>query len=300
VISPDIDQIVPVREDGFGVRRIVVDPRLGRVERLELTKALSSWGSEQAIRARAAHLASAFEGAYGRVLRIERSGESLAIVSAIPDGVLLSDVLAALEFKTVTMSGGELLQLAASVVTAVAGIHEHIAPRSHGALTPAHIVVHRDVTTTLPGAIFAEALQALERNREVLWREFGLALPASASLPRFDQRGDVTQLGTVVLAIAVRRGLRRDEYPRGTTDLVNSVALSDDLTKDARVRQWLHDTLQLQGRVVFSSAVDAAAALSDIVPPLPHDDATMLELQATLLQLCGGADVDLLAHFRAS
>ena len=299
VISPDTDQIVPVREDGFGARRIVVDPRLGRVERLELAKPLSSWGCEQAIRARAAHLASAFDGAYGRVLRIERTGEALAIVSAIPDGVLLSDVLAALEFKTVTLSGNELLQLARSVVESVAGIHERIAPRSHGALTPAHVVVHRDGGTTLTGAVFAEALQSLERNREILWREFGLALPSSASLPRFDQRGDVTQLGAIVLAIAIRRSLRRDEYPRGITDLVNTVALSEDLTKDARVRQWLQDALQLQGRGVFSSAVDAAEVFSNIAPPLPQDDVTMLALQTALHQL-SGATVDPQPHLRAS
>jgi hypothetical protein len=300
VISPDTDQITPVREDGFGVRRIVVDPRLGLVERLELATALSSWGSEQAIRARAAHFASTFEGAYGRVLRIERTGEALAIVSAIPDGIPLSDVLAALEFKTVTLSGDALLQLAASVVEAVAGIHARIAPRSHGALTPAHIVVQRDGAATLTGAVFAEALQALERNREVLWREFGLALPASASLPRLDQRGDVTQLGTIVLAIAIRRSLRRDEYPRGTTDLVNGVALSEDLTKNARVRQWLQDTLQLQGRVVFSSAADAAQVFAEFVRPVAQDDVTVLALQTALRQLCGAVKADPLPHLRAS
>jgi len=299
VISPDTDQTAPVREDGFGVRRSAVDSRLGHVERLELTRPLSSWGSEQAIRARAAHLAAAFDGAYGRVLRIERAGEALTIVSAVPEGVPLSDVLAALEFKTITLSGDELLQLAASVVDAVAAIHGSIAPRSHGALTPAHIVVQQNGMTTLTGAVFAEALQSLEHNREVLWKEFGLALPASASLPRFDQRGDVTQLGAIVLSIAIRRGLRRDEYPRGTTDVVNTVAPTDDVEKNGRVRQWLQDTLQLHGRVVFSSAVDAAQVFTEIVPPVTKDDATTVALQAALRQLCGEPK-EALPHLRAS
>ena len=57
----------------------------------------------------------------------------------------------------------------------------------------------------LTDAVFGPALEGLGRNREQLWREFGLALPASASLPRFDQRSDVTQVGAVVLAIAIRR-----------------------------------------------------------------------------------------------
>jgi hypothetical protein len=300
MVLHDSDQNTPLREDGFGVRRIVDDPTLGLVERLGLAPALSSWASEQAIRARAAHLTAAYAGVHGRVLRIERSGESLAIVSAIPDGVPLSDVLAALEFKTVILAGPELLALALSVVDAVAITHERLAPRAHGALTPAHLVVQRDGVTVLTGAVFAEALQALERNREALWREFGLALPSSAGLPRLDQRGDVTQLGAAVLAIAVRRTLRRDEYPRGTIDVVGDMSLSDDPARDARIRGWLQDTLQLHGRVVFSSAVDAAEAFRDIVPPRSRDAATTVALQTALRQLCGGPEVDTLPHLRAS
>ena len=299
MVLQDSDQNTPLREDGFGVRRIVDDPRLGLVERLELAPALSSWASEQAIRARASHLASVYADAFGRVLRVERSGEALAIVSAIPDGIPLSDVLAALEFNTVTLSGEELLALARSVVDAVAAIHDRLGPRAHGALTPAHIVIQRDASTILTGAVFAEALHSLERNREALWREFGLALPSSASLPRLDQRGDVTQLGAVVLAIAVRRTLRRDEYPRGVIDVVSEVALSDDTARNASVRGWLQDTLQLHGRVVFSSAVDAAEAFRDIVPS-GRDEVTTLALQTALRQLCGGPKVDPLAHLRAS
>jgi hypothetical protein len=300
VLSPDTDPNAPLREDGFGVRRVVVDPRLGLVERLELAPALSSFAAEQAIRARAAHLASAFAGAFGSVLRIERSGNSLAIVSAVPDGIALSDVLAAVEFKTVTLSGGELLELAASVVDAAADVHQRLGTHAHGALTPAHIVLQRDGSTILTGAVFAEALQSLERNRELLWREFGLALPPSASLPRLDQRGDVTQLGAIVLAIGVRRILRRDEYPRAATDLVHTVSLTDDLPKTSRLRQWLQDTLQLHGRVVFASAVDAAAAFREILPPDARDGVTRLALQTVLRQLCGGPRVDSAAQVRAS
>jgi len=295
-----MDPNAPVREDGFGVRRVVDDPRLGRVERLELAPALCSFACEQAIRARAAHLGSVSEADAWRVLRIERKGGTLAIVSAVPDGVALSDVLAALEFNTVTLSGDELLELAASVVNAVAAAHSHMPTRAHGALTPAHIVVRPDGSTILTGAVFAEALQSLERNREALWREFGLALPSSASLARFDQRGDVTQLGAVVLAVAVRRSLTRDEYPRGTNDVVNSVSLSDDPSKTSGLRQWLQDTLQLHGRVVFSTAVDAAEAFAGVVPPAARGGATTLALQTALRQLSGAPKLDPLPHLRAS
>jgi hypothetical protein len=295
-----MDPNAPVREDGFGVRRVVDDVRLGRVERLELAPALCSFACEQAIRARAAHLGSVSDADAWRVLRIERKGGTLAIVSAVPDGVALSDVLAALEFKTLTLSDEELLELAASVVNAVAATHSHMPTRAHGALTPTHIVVRPDGSTILTGAVFAEALRSLERNREALWREFGLALPSSASLARFDQRGDVTQLGAVVLAIAVRRSLTRDEYPRGTNDVVNSVSLSDDSSKTSGLRQWLQDTLQLHGRVVFSTAVDAAEAFAGVIPPTSRGGVTTLALQTALRQLCGAPKIDPLPHLRAS
>ena len=125
----------------------------------------------------------------------------------------LSDILAALEFNTLTLADDEVLALAASVVRAAGMMHETLGPLAHGALSPGHAVVTREGSTIFTGAVFGDAIQALKRNREHLWREFGLALPPSASLPRFDQRGDVAQLGTLVLAIGLRRCLGRDEFP---------------------------------------------------------------------------------------
>jgi hypothetical protein len=122
--SRDTDQTPSVRQDGFGARSIVFDPQLGRVERLDLTPALANAASEQAIRARAAYLANVEDSPLGRVLRIARKGDVLSVCSAAPDGVQLSELLAGLEFKTISLSGEELLELAASVVTALATMHE--------------------------------------------------------------------------------------------------------------------------------------------------------------------------------
>jgi hypothetical protein len=284
----DTDQTPSVRQDGFGARCIVSDPRLGRVERLDLTPDLSTSVSEQAIRARAAHLTSVEESPVGRVFRIQRTGDALSVFSEAPDGVSLSDLLAALEFKTITLTGDDLLELAASVVTAVATMHERLPALAHGALTPAHICILRDGTTMLTGAVYGDALQALQRNREHLWREFGVALPAAASLPRFDQRGDVTQLGAVVLAITTRRSLRRDEYPRSTSELATTATVSAIAAIDSKLRTWLQDALLLHGRVVFTSAVEAARAFRDILPAASgQNGAEPLALQAAIRQLCG-------------
>ena len=292
-----------VRQDGFGARSITGDPQLGRIERLDLTPALASAESEQAIRARAAFLTSIEDQPIGRVVRISRNGDALSVFSAAPDGVQLSELLAGLEFKTISLSGEELLELAASVVSAVGTMHERMPSIAHGALTPEHVVLQRDGTAVLTGAVYAEALQSLKRNREHLWRDFNVALPTAASLPRFDQRGDVTQLGALVLAITQRRSLRRDEYPKATREIALSVSVNTNPTTTSKLRLWLQDALQLHGRVSFGSAVEAARAFREVLPPAAERTLEALALQTAIRQLYGEAAAEtsgVLPHLRAS
>lgn len=287
-MAGETDQAPSARQDGFGTRSMVVDPQHGQVERLDLTPALSAPASEQAIRARAGYHNSLDDSPVGgRLVRITRTGDTLSLFSVCPDGVPLSDVLAGLEFKTISLSGEELLELAASIVSALATMHERMPGIAHGALTPAHIVLQRDGSTMLTGAVFVDALQALQRSREPLWRDFGIAMPTSASSPRFDQRGDVSQLGAIVLAITERRSLRRDEYPKHTQDMALSVNVTGNPITDAKLRTWLQDALQLHGRVTFSSAVDAARAFRDVLPAAEERTLEALALQTAIRQLCG-------------
>jgi len=289
-MARETDQAPSAREDGFGTRSLVHDPQHGRIERLDLTPALATPASEQAIRARASYHNSLDDNRLGRVVRITRTGDALSVFSASHEGVSLSELLAGLEFKTVSLSGEELLEVAASIVRALATMHERLAVIAHGALTPAHIVLQRDGSTVLTGAAFVDALQALQRSREHLWRDFGIALPSSSSTPRFDQRGDVTQLGAVVLAITERRSLRRDEYPKQTQEMAMSVSVTGNPSTDAKLRTWLQDALQLHGRVTFSSAVDAARAFRDVLPAAEERSLEALALQTTIRQLCGESE----------
>jgi len=302
-MARETDQSPSAREDGFGARSIIEDPQLGRIERLDLTPALATPTSEQAIRARAAYHNSLEDNPLGRVIRIARTGDALSVFSVTPDGVPLSEVLAGLEFKTISLSGEELLELAASIVTALATMHEKMPSMAHGALTPAHIVLQRDGSTVLTGAVYGDALQALQRNREHLWRDFGVALPTAASLPRFDQRGDVTQLGAVVLAITERRSLRNDEYPKKAHEMAMAASVSANPATDSKLRAWLQDALQVHGRVSFSSGVDAARAFHEVLPAQAERTLEALALQTAIRQLNGESDApaaEVLPHQRAS
>jgi hypothetical protein len=198
---------------------------------------------------------------------VERSGETLSVVSAAVDGVPLCELLAGLEFGTIDLPDDALWELAAITVQAVGAAHEKLGPLSHGALNPAHVVLQRDGSVVLTDAVFADALQQLELNREELWRKFSLAMPSAAIAARFDRRSDVTQLGSIVLAILLRRTLLAHEYPRPINDLVLAAAAENGAAPAGvpRLRSWLQQTLQLQPRAVFPSAIEAAQVFADVL-----------------------------------
>jgi hypothetical protein len=281
--------LASTRCDGFGTRRAEKDPQSGRIEVLEVSAALAVPVAEQAIRARAARFTDGKAPMLVPVYRIARAGETLSITSAAPAGVTLADLLAALEFGTVTLSDPGILELAAVTIKAVASLHQLPGAPVHGALSPAHVVFCRDGGVLLTGALFGDALEALQCNREQLWREFGLAMPPSASLPRFDQRADVTQLGALVLAILIRRTLTSTEYPRGIGDLVAAATanVADSPLCSSGLRMWLQQALQLHPKATLGSASDAARAFEDVVRSVTGRRAGAQALQAAFRQLCG-------------
>jgi hypothetical protein len=162
------------------------------------------------------------------------------------------------------LSDAGVLELTAAVIKAVSVVHQLPGGIAHGAITPAHVVLSRDGVAVLTDGVFGPVVEVLQRNREEVWREFGLALPASASLPRFDQRADVTQLGACVLAILLRRPLKSDEYPRNIAELILA-ATSETLPHAVAIRMWLQQAMQLHARAMFSNAVEAQRGFLEMI-----------------------------------
>ena len=131
-------------------------------------------------------------------------------------------------------------------VQAVGGMHEKLGALAHGALNPAHVLLQRDGRVILTDAVFGEALQQLDHNREELWRHYSIAMPSAATLPRFDRRTDVAQMGSVILAVLMRRTLLAHEYPRPVADLVMTATAENGPAGPCgpRIRAWLQQTLQ--------------------------------------------------------
>jgi hypothetical protein len=254
-------------EDGLGTRRLETDASGAAIEVLQVSPALAAHPEfEASIRARMERLSVAEIDGIARVHRIEREGAALRVVAEHVDGLRLPDFLLEAIKGHTPLSQPAALELAGRMLRIAAALHQ-VPGLSHGAITPSHVVITRSGDVVLTDAVFGPALEALQRNREQLWREFRLALPVSASLPRFDQRADVTQLGATVLAIALGRSLRESEYPRAVNEAVFAATLAarhgESGTSASALRMWLQEALHLHPRASFASAVDAQRAYDD-------------------------------------
>lgn len=278
-------------DDGLGIRRIESDGRT-HTEVLALAPALASQPVvEQAIRGRASRYADLDIRAFAPVRRIERSGGSLQVVSEMPAGVRLSDLLAHLESTGEVVPESAMLELASLVINAVASLHSWPGGLTHGAINPAHILITNDARVMLTDCVFGAGLEVLQRNREVLWKEFRLAMPAAASLARFDQQSDVTQMGAVILAIMLQRPMRVHEYPRGASDLIVTATESSSVPgapgSTSALRIWLQEALQVHPRLAFRSAVEAQRSFADISSRPGSRRAGAMAVQVLLQTTCG-------------
>jgi hypothetical protein len=278
------------RRDGFRARRVDTDPHHGPVEILDLDPELSGGASEQALRSRAARTADVPPTMVARVYRIDRAAGALSIVSAAVDGVLVSDLLAAMHAGALMVSDAVLFELAASIIGAVGALHNLPGAFAHGAIAPTHIALAPGGGVLLTDAAVVALLRERQYNREQLWRDYRLALPASATLPRFDQRSDVTQLGAVVLAILLRRPLADDEYPRRVLDRVLD-ATTGPMPYASAMRMWTQQALQLHPRAVFASASDASRAFADMTAQVGGRRAAAQALDRLVREMSGRAGV---------
>lgn len=253
--------------DGLGTRRLVA--HLGEwEEELELSPALCRDPAiDDAIRARAARWAELPKEWVAHVRGVERDGATVRVAADALTGLRLTDLLTYLESAPDSLSHSAMMALVMSVIDAVSVLHEWSRPLVHGALAPSHVVITHEGRTMVSDAVYGDAIEAMQLNRGQLWEGYGLMFPASANLPRCDQVSDVTQLGALVLAIALRRPLRVDEYPHGIPDLVSSTRMEATRTQGSStsaLHMWLQQALQLRQRATFSNAVQAKVAFEAV------------------------------------
>ena len=213
--------------DGLGERRHVADPAGNQtLEQLCLRNELAAVPSfEFALRERVSRLAGFRHPQFGRARGVERlinRESTLAVVSEGTAGVRLSDLIAGSDQRRLGLDITAALCLIRQLVPAVAALHESARDVAHGALGPERLVVTPDAQLVVVEYVLGAALEQLRFPRERYWSELRIALPHSASVPRFNQRADVTQIGVVVLSLILGRPMRDDGYPARIADVVAS------------------------------------------------------------------------------
>jgi hypothetical protein len=201
-------------------------------------------------------------------------------------------VLAHAEQRPDTLPDAAAIELLGGVVRALAAFHGGDGSPFHGALTALRVVVAPDATIAFTDIGAFRELEALQLNRERLWREHRVALPAAASLPRFDQRADITQVGVLAVSLLLRRRLRETEYPRPVEDLVIEATAAPvlDAPVASALRMWIQQALQLKARGNFTSGLDAAQGYAELPLPPGARRAGVQALRGLVERLMAGQD----------
>jgi serine/threonine protein kinase len=278
----------PLFSDGLGDRVVAVDGASGDLlQILRLRPQLLAVPSfEFALRERAARLANFRHAYYARVRRVDRHPGGLAIVADHVEGTRLSDILRVAADRRLNLDLSAALCLIRQLVPSVALLHENARDVAHGLIAPERLIVTPHARLVIAEHVLGSAVEQLQYNRERLWQDLRVALPASPGAPRFDHRADVTAVGLVSLALILGRPLRTDEYPHRVSGLLNDAraksAAGEDQPLPASLRGWLVRTLQLDARHGFASATEAQAALEDILAEEPGIVAAPVALETFL------------------
>jgi len=262
-----------VFRDGLGERRRIADPTgHDTIDVLCLRGELTAVPAfEFALRERVSRLGGFRHPSFARVRSVERLNDAnatLAVVSDGTPGARLSDVLAVAEQHRLTLDMNAALFLVRQLVPAVAALHETAQDVSHGAIAPERIIISPNGALIIVEHVLGAALEQLRYSHERYWKELRIASPRSAGLPRFDHRGDVTEIGVVALALVLGRPLRDDEYPARVGDvLAGAWAMSARGYEPlpAGLRAWLARALQIDVRNAFTSVPEALEEFERLV-----------------------------------
>jgi len=277
--------------DSLGDRLIVAGPGGNELlEILHLRRELTAVSSfEFALRERAARLANFQHNAYARVRRIDRLAPPdgrLTIVSDHVPGWRLAEILSAVQERRLELDINAALALIKQLVHAVAILHQHARGVAHGALGPERVVITAHARLVVVEYVLGSALERLEMPRDRLWRELRIALPSAAGGGRFDPRADVTQLGTIAMALVLGCPLAADDYPNHMAELL--AMATENRTLGGRrplsksLRAWLARALQLDLHRSFPSAIEAQSELEALLIAEPSYVAAPVALETFL------------------
>ncbi|MCL4847225.1 MAG: hypothetical protein KJ066_11860, partial [Acidobacteria bacterium] len=272
--AADIEASLPapaVFHDGLGTRVRLTDPVFEEaVERLYLCPDLQT--QQAAVRDRTARLANFRHVRFPRLRGVDQDAEidgTPLYVAADPvDGYRLSEVLDFVDEQPLTLDINAALQVPRELLPALAVFHDS-RNVTHGCLGPERLVLTSPGRVTIVEHGLGLALEKVQFPRTRLWREFRVAMPPSAGLPKFDTRADVAQIALVTLELILGRRLRAAEFPDGLRGLLDQAVerLANGTVRplSPALSAWFERALPHQTRRPFNTALDAQVALEEAI-----------------------------------
>ena len=218
---------------------------------------------------RVARLSSVRHASYVHVRRLDRpSADRLQLVSDLTQGWRLSEMLAGIRGRQHS-DRHHRRHRAAAPAAAGRGVvwpaQSRRGDRHHLAASP-----DRDPQSRLVIAehAFGPAIEKLNLGRDKLWRDYRIAMPPSAGLPRANQRADAMAVGVVALTLLIGRSLETDEFPGQLQSLVDGAQESRDGQGSAlssAFSNWLKRALQFDVTNAFQTPSEAQVAFESVL-----------------------------------
>ncbi len=282
--------LVRLSRDGLGERLLLEEERPGTVPLVYLRVApdhVVHPGFEPALRQRVAEVSRFFHPAFAPVLRVDRSGDLLTVVSEAAGGVCLADILRASERRRLAIEASAALHITDQLLRTLAALHARGPGLAHGAIAPSRLYLAQPGTVVVTDYVFGSALERLQIPPSRLWRESRIVVPSAWSHPEFNARTDVMQIGLVALALILGRELDLDEYPGRLIELLKTATELDASGRRVPlapiVKIWLARALQIADG--FTSIADACQALEHLFAGATRYLTSLIALRPVLTTL---------------
>lgn len=258
--------------DGLGERHVAVDPESGETcERLQLVTDLVN--QHAPVKERVERLLNFRNVRFPRLHHVvhETQGQAkgLAIVSDHVPGVRLANLLEVVDaHQSLVLDVNAALQVAREVLPALGVLHDSRGV-THGAVGLERLILTPQARVVITDFALGAGLTKLQFPRTRLWREFRIAMPPSASVPRFDTRADVANLALALLALINGRPLNPNDFPAALPKLLENTVerLPNGAVRDMSpaLIAWFERALPLESRRPFGTASEAHLALEEVL-----------------------------------
>ena len=262
---------VTITVDGFGPRTNGIDLDTGdEIERLDLAPLLVEHSAfVTALAERVARFAAVRHASYVHLRRLDRpDADRLELISDFTPGWRLSELLDESSAAGIPVDITVVISLLRQLLPAVALFSRHNREAAIGSLAVERLIVTPQARLVIAEHAFGPALEKLNFGRDRLWRELRIVMPASAGLPRANQRSDAYAVGVVTLSLLIGRALTSDEYPAQVESLLEGLSEHRDgrpAPLSAALGNWLKRALQVDPTTAFQTPSEMQLAFEAVL-----------------------------------